>query len=306
MDYERAVEECKSCEVIAYLPYELPHLEGRVFRGKLKDLIKEEVANCKGSVGLIGHFSFSLAREALRGKEIADLTDVLSEMRSVKEGWEVDNVKKAIEVAEEAIKEVLTNLREGLKEYEVASELIYEMRRRGAVPSFEPIVASGRNARFPHAIPSDKTIKSGELIVIDVGAKVNGYCSDITRTVSLGRLRTEDENLLKIVRGAQENAISKLREGIKASEVDREARVFIEKEGLGSYFIHSLGHGVGLEVHEYPLIAPDNDRPLKEGMIVTIEPGLYLKDKGVRIEDMYLVKRDKGERLTNLSSFIGL
>jgi len=308
LEYERALDECAGGEIIAYLPYNLPLPPSKhLFKGKLKDLLLEELKGRKGKVGLIGKFDFTLIRglaSVLKEVEVVDANPLISDLRSVKEPWEIELIKEATRVAESALVKVLDHAKEGVREYEIAAELIYEIRRRGAQPSFEPIIASGRNSSFPHAIPGDKTLKSGEWLVIDVGARLKGYCSDLTRTLVVGGLGGSKRRLIELVLEAQDSAVERLKSGSLASEVDEAARSVIEREGLGGYFIHSLGHGIGLEVHEEPLLAPDSEKRLKENMVVTIEPGIYLKEGGVRIEDMFVVREGGCERLTSLERII--
>lgn len=180
----------------------------------------------------------------------------------------------------------------GQREKEVAGEIKALLKQFGAKPSFRIIVASGKRSAIPHGFASGKKIKRRELVVIDFGALYNGYYTDVTRTI-ITRIPTEKQRrILRIVREAQRRAIKKVRAGVRCCEVDQAARGYIEKKGFGKYFVHSTGHGIGKKVHEAPKISKRNRNRLREGMVITIEPGIYIKGwGGVRIEDMVLVTK---------------
>ncbi|XRO77846.1 M24 family metallopeptidase [Methanocaldococcus sp. 10A] len=234
-------------------------------------------------------------------KDYKIISDKIKELRMVKDKEEIELIKKAAEISDKAINWVLNNLDDmkNLNEYELAAEIEYIMKKHGSIkPAFDSIVVSGKKTSFPHALPTKDKIE--DILLIDIGAVYDGYCSDITRTFLL----KDDEEMKKIynlVYEAKKVAEEYLKEGISAKQIDN-----IVREFLGDYeklFIHSLGHGVGLEVHEEPILSKklkDNeDIILKEGMIITIEPGLYLKNKfGVRIEDLYLIKKNGFEKLS--------
>ena len=234
-------------------------------------------------------------------KEYKIISDKIKELRMIKDKEEIELIKKAAEISDKAINWVLNNLDDvkNLDEYELAAEIEYIMKKHGSIkPAFDSIVVSGKKTSFPHALPTKDKIE--DILLIDIGAVYDGYCSDITRTFLL----KDDEEMKKIynlVYEAKKVAEEYLKEGISARQLDS-----IVREFLGDYkelFIHSLGHGVGLEVHEEPRLSnklKDNeDIILKEGMVITIEPGLYLKNKfGVRIEDLYLIKKNVFEKLS--------
>lgn len=222
-------------------------------------------------------------------------------MRMIKDKEEIKLIKKAAEISDKAINWVLNNLDEvkNLTEYELVAEIEYIMKKHGSIkPAFDSIVVSGKKTSFPHALPTKDKI--ADILLVDIGAVYEGYCSDITRTFLL----KDDEEMKKIynlVYEAKKVAEEHLKEGISAKQIDNIVREFFND--YKELFIHSLGHGVGLEVHEEPRLSnklkDDEDIILKEGMVVTIEPGLYLKDKfGVRIEDLYLVKKNGFEKLS--------
>ena len=229
------------------------------------------------------------------------ISDKIKEMRMIKDKEEIKLIKKAAEISDKAINWVFNNLDEvkNLNEYELVAEIEYIMKKHGSIkPAFDSIVVSGEKTSFPHALATKDKIE--DILLIDIGAVYEGYCSDITRTFLLSDYE-EMKKIYNLVYEAKELAEEHLKEGISAKQIDN-----IVREFFGDYkelFIHSLGHGVGLEVHEEPRLSnklKDNeDIILKEGMVVTIEPGLYLKNKfGIRIEDLYLVKKNGFERLS--------
>ncbi|XRP96265.1 M24 family metallopeptidase [Methanocaldococcus sp. 16A] len=234
-------------------------------------------------------------------KKYKIISDKIKELRMIKDKEEIELIKKAAEISDKAINWVLNNLDDvkNLNEYELAAEIEYIIKKHGSIkPAFDSIVVSGKKTSFPHALPTKDKIE--DILLIDIGAVYDGYCSDITRTFLL----KDDEEMKKIynlVYEAKKVAEEYLKEGISAKQLDS-----IVREFFGDYkelFIHSLGHGVGLEVHEEPRLSnklKDSENIiLKEGMIITIEPGLYLKNKfGVRIEDLYLIKKNRFEKLS--------
>ena len=200
---------------------------------------------------------------------------------------EISNLQKAAEIAEKAYQETLNFIRPGQTEQEIAAFLNYKMASYGAQkPSFDTICISGKNTSLPHGVPSDKRICEGEFLTMDFGAVYNGYCSDMTRTVAIGYLSDEMEWVFDIVLRAQDTAERAIRPGMTAGEADEIARKIIVDAEYGEYFVHSTGHGVGLEIHEFPNLAPNRDTVLQNNQVVTVEPGIYLPEKfGVRIEN---------------------
>jgi Xaa-Pro aminopeptidase len=220
--------------------------------------------------------------------------------RAQKSPAEIRLVQKALAITEAAVSALWEILEPGLTEREAAFFLESEFRRLGAEgPAFETIVASGPNAALPHAEPGGKKIRSGETVIVDCGAKYKGYCADITRTRITGRPRPWQRAIYAIVKEAQDRALAALAPGRLASEVDRAARGFIAARGYGQYFGHSLGHGVGLFIHEAPRLSPRSREELQPGHIVTVEPGIYLPGRGgVRLEQLALVT-DRGAKILN-------
>ncbi len=217
--------------------------------------------------------------------------DVVEALREVKDDGEVAAIVRAVGMAERALAQTLAALRPGLTETAVAGILEHQLRLEGseAYP-FATIVASGPRAALPHAGTSDRMLERGDFVLIDFGAVADGYCSDITRTVVLGRASDAHRDVYEIVREANARASGALRVGMKGMAADAVAREYIDARGHGEAFGHSLGHGIGLEVHEGPRLARTIETPLAAGMVVTVEPGIYLPGfGGVRIEDDVLI-----------------
>ncbi len=230
-----------------------------------------------------------------------ELDKWLCEMRAVKDALEVDKILQAQTLAEEGFDHILQYIREGMTEREIALELEFFIRKRGAERiAFDCIVVSGVNTSLPHGIPTDKRVRRGEFITMDFGAVVDGYHSDMTRTVALGEVNDEQRRVYDTVQKAQQAALSTLAEGLLCVEGDAAARGVIEQAGYGAYFGHATGHGVGLQIHEEPrLSAAAGEQRLKAGQVVTVEPGIYLEGRfGVRIEDMVLIEKNGCRNLT--------
>ena len=228
------------------------------------------------------------------------LSNAISNMRAVKDADELDCIRKAQAIAEEALTELLPFIRAGVTERETALELNRLMFEKGAEDlSFETIVLSGANTSMPHGVPSDKKIEDGEFVLLDFGAVWNGYHSDMTRTVCVGQPTDEMRKVYDIVLEAQLAGIAAAKAGITGSALDKVSRDIIEAAGYGDCFGHSLGHGVGLEIHEKPNASPNYMLPLSKGAVVTVEPGIYIAGKfGVRIEDFVVLNENDSYNLT--------
>ena len=234
------------------------------------------------------------------GHELVATRDLVEAVRRVKEPAEVARIRAACAIADAALTELLPRLAAGPTEREFALDLEFAMRRRGATKvSFDPIVAAGPNGALPHARPSDRPIGRGELVVIDFGCIVDGYCSDMTRTVSVGDPGPEAVGLWEAVRESQRQGCAAVAPGVACATVDGASRAVLDAAGLGEYFVHSTGHGVGLEIHEGPRVAKTTTDTLDAGFVVTVEPGVYLPGVGgVRIEDTLVVTADGAVPLT--------
>ncbi len=217
-----------------------------------------------------------------------------------KEPEEVARIREAQRITDEVFVEILGRLRPGMTEREVAAEIVYGHLRRGAERmAFDPIVAAGPNGALPHARPSDRKIGVGELVVLDFGGVRDGYASDMTRTVAVGEPGAEARRIYDVVRQAQARALEAAHAGVPSKTLDGVARGVIEAAGYGDYFPHSLGHGIGLQTHEWPSVSFRSEDPLPLNAAVTIEPGVYLPDRfGVRIEDIIVLRADGCENLT--------
>lgn len=243
-----------------------------------------------------------LSELAPEGVELVAAGGAVEGLRAVKGRAEIDAIRAAARLADEALEEVLRGGLVGRTEREVALDLEVAMRRRGAQgASFAPIIAAGEHGALPHAEPRDVAIEAGTLVVVDWGAQLDGYASDCTRTFATGELDPRDRAVYDLVLLAQEQALAAVRPGPTGREVDAVARSIIEDAGHGEHFGHGLGHGVGLEVHEGPRLSKLGEDPLAAGNVVTVEPGVYVPGAvGVRIEDLVVVTDDGHEVLTGL------
>lgn len=241
--------------------------------------------------------------------EFIYLDDIFIKEREIKTEEEIQIIRESIKIAEKALKETMPKIKIGVKEREIAAELEYQMRKLGASKaSFDIIVASNERSALPHGVASEKVVEEG-FLTIDYGCFYKGYASDITRTFYVGDNLTEKHlEIYEIVREANEKAIKAIKDGITVHELDAIARDFIKEKGYGDYFGHGLGHGFGLQIHEYPGVSfKAENKVLKEGMVITIEPGIYLPNfGGVRIEDDILVKKNSYEVLTTLDKKLKL
>lgn len=268
--YKKLVEELKGCKVVG--------IEGRVMTVAERDYLANE----------------------LKGVEFKSVE--LDNLRQVKDVAEIACIKKACEIADRAFEKILDFIKPNISEVEVAAELEYFMRKFGSErAAFDTIVASGWRGSLPHGIATDKKICAGELVTIDFGAVYNGYCSDITRTVAVGKISSEQKKIYNAVLSAQIYGLEVITAGVGGKDIDAAVRKVFEDAGYGKNFVHGLGHGVGLEIHEEPRLSKrSKTESLLPNMIVTDEPGLYFENFcGVRIEDTVLVTRGSAEPLTH-------
>lgn len=247
---------------------------------------------------------FSAYKLAFEGIEVSldgKISNALAKQRAVKAKDEVENIKAAQSITDKAFSYILERISVGKTEKEIALDLEFFARQNGSEGvAFDFIVVSGKNSSLPHGVPSDKPVEKGDFITMDFGAKVNGYCSDMTRTVAVGDISDEQRRVYETVLEAQNLAFQKISAGAVCKEVDAAARVFIKESGFEGCFGHGLGHSLGVDIHENPAFNTRDETVLESGMILTVEPGIYLENKfGVRIEDMVLIT-DKGyENLTH-------
>ena len=244
----------------------------------------------------------TFAGEWLADSELVATEGLVEDLRRVKDDGEIARIAEAARIADDALASVKHRLAEGISEEQFALELDFEIRRLGASGnSFESIVASGPNGAKPHARPSDRRIEPGELIVLDFGAMVDGYCSDMTRTLCVGAPASPTlERMVEVVAESQAVGVAAVRADVEAAAVDKACRDVIADAGWADAFMHSTGHGVGLDIHEAPAVSATSVDTLAVGQVVTVEPGVYLPEHGgVRIEDTVVVTADGCRRLTN-------
>lgn len=280
----------------------------RIYKNSIIEEIKRLVTKDKVShIGVekrnITLESYQKLTKGLKKIKITPTLDLVEGFRAVKDSVEIKNIIKAINRAESAYKEVSPNIKEGAVEKDIALRLEYAIKSLGSVRlPFDIIAASGYRAALPHATAGRRVLRSSEPLITDFGAEYNGYFSDITRTNFIGyKMTRKARKIYDAVLGAQQAAIDLIRPNIRAKDVDAAARKAISKAGYGKYFGHGTGHGVGLVIHEMPTISPKSEDILKEGMIFTVEPGIYIPGwGGVRIEDMVLVTKTGCRVLTSL------
>jgi Xaa-Pro aminopeptidase len=250
----------------------------------------------------IVHSQFLSFAEDLSPLELVGVEGLVEGLRLYKDDNEIKIMYEAAKIADSAYEHILSFVRPGLTEREVAIELEFFMRKQGAKQSsFDIIVASGYRSALPHGVASDKVIGSGEFVTLDFGALYQGYCSDLTRTFIVGPATDRHREIYQIVLDAQLNGLN-LRKGMTGKEADALTRDLISKHGYGDQFGHSTGHGLGMEVHEAPSLAPRSETVLQPGMVVTVEPGIYIPGfGGVRIEDDVVIREEGIEILTRSS-----
>jgi Xaa-Pro aminopeptidase len=234
------------------------------------------------------------------GLELRPVLGLIESLRLIKDVEEIAKLQEAGVVTGAAFCYMLGRMHPGQTEQEIASCIECFMRSRGGgMPAFETIVAAGERGAMPHAQATDCEIRNGQLVVMDFGARCQGYMSDLTRTVCVGQSKSKQRHVYEVVLEAQQTALDLIRPGVAASQVDAAARQVIAGAGFGDYFTHALGHGVGLNIHEAPRLAPKQEMTLKTGMVMTVEPGIYIPGwGGVRIEDTVLVTETGCEILT--------
>jgi Xaa-Pro aminopeptidase len=291
---EAAEKQISNCEVV---------LLGKTYP-QIAEVLKE--MNCKQLLVESTKMTVS-TYNSLKGvlKNISISTDstldtIINSIRSIKNEYEVECIVKAQRIAEKAFEHILKFIKVGVTEKEIQLELDFFMLRNGAeAVSFETIAVSGSNSSMPHGVPSNKKIEKGDFITLDFGAVVDGYHSDMTRTVAYGEVSSKQAEIYETVLAAQKKSLESLKAGVSCKAADAAARDIIENAGYGSFFGHGTGHGVGIEIHEQPRLSPKSDSILLAGDIVTVEPGIYLPGEfGVRIEDMAFITETGCENLT--------
>ncbi len=245
---------------------------------------------------------------AKKGIKTVPTDGLVEAMREIKDEEEIDLIRSAVRLNEKVFTEIFSTLADFPTEIDIALAIETAMRRRGAErPSFDTIVACGENGALPHAFPGNSPIAKEKSLTIDMGLILDGYCSDMTRNMMIGKPNERYLELHRLVRRAQLAGIAAVRDGVMACDADKAARDVIVDAGYGSYFGHSLGHGVGLAVHEEPRLSSRSHKKLKPGMIVTVEPGIYIPGwGGIRLENMFVVREDGCENLNNDSTWLDI
>ncbi|MFC3039039.1 M24 family metallopeptidase [Virgibacillus xinjiangensis] len=291
---EQAQEQAEGFQVIEHKqPIE------KEIRDQLKDMAVSRIGFEKNHVTFSQYEIYKQVFEA----ELVPVGGLIEEIRLVKDNRELEIMKQAARIADEAFEHIQRYIKPGVKEIEVSNELEFFMRKQGAVSSsFDIIVASGKRSALPHGVASEKEIQSGELITLDYGAFYQGYCSDITRTLAVGEVSDQLMAIYNTVLNAQQRGLDGIKPGVTCKEADALTRDYIKENGYGDYFGHSTGHGLGMEVHEGPALSMRSERRLEAGMVVTVEPGIYVPGVGgCRIEDDIVITDTGMERLTHAS-----
>lgn len=246
---------------------------------------------------------FEQLQEHFRGISLRPVAGLVEKLRLIKDEAEISLIREAAVIAGAAFGHLLGVLKYGQSEQEIAGVVDFFIRRQGGgSPAFETIVAAGERGALPHGVASEQQLRRGQMVVLDLGARYRGYVADLTRTICLGRVGARQREIYELVREAQVRALALIRPGVTTGEVDLKARRYLQEAGYGEFFPHALGHGVGLSVHEEPRLASGQEVVLKPGMVVTVEPGIYLPDwGGVRVEDTVLVTSNGCEVLTPLT-----
>jgi len=246
---------------------------------------------------------FRYVRDAAPEADFPDASSSLAELRLRKDPLEVQKMKRAVEIAQNALEATIPLIKIGMTEREVSGELVVQLLRHGSEPEmpFSPIVSAGPNAANPHASPTDRKLQRGDLLVVDWGSAHEGYISDLTRTFAVGEVDAEFAKIHKIVQEANAAGRAAGKPGVPCASVDKATRDVIEKSGYGKFFTHRTGHGIGMEGHEEPYMRGDNMQLLEVGMAYTVEPGIYLPNRnGVRIEDNIVITKDGAESLSDM------
>ena len=267
---------------------------------EIKEIVDNLGVKALGVEENVSYGEYRSLEELFKGVEFVAVDEAFSKIRAIKTEREISLIKTAQSVTETAFNEILPFIKEGVTEIEIAARLEYIMLKNGCELAFDSIVAFGENGSKPHAHRSERKLRRGEFVTMDFGAKYKGYCSDMTRTVALGAVDERKARAYNAVLEANKLAEKAIKIGEKCCDIDAVARNYLAKFSLDKFFSHSLGHSVGVDIHEMPAFSPRCDEVLKEGMIITVEPGVYLEgDFGLRIEDMALVTKNGAEILTH-------
>ncbi len=294
----RYIEQCK----IQCPDFLLVDLSGKKVSEHLNNLCrKKDIKKLWFEGDCLTFNVFKSINETISPTELIPDEGIPASLRMIKTPEEIESIEKAASIADLGFEFMLDNARAGMSEKDIALELEFFLRRNGSEGlAFDTIAASGANGAMPHAVPSDRKIEKGDMLTLDYGCVVNGYRSDMTRTIAFGEPSAKLREIYKITLDAQLKALDAVKPGVKGLEVDKVARDHITDNGYGEYFGHGLGHGVGLQIHEGPTLSKKGNLELQPGMVVTIEPGIYLPDVGgVRIEDLVVITDTGYKNLTS-------
>lgn len=291
---EQAQQQAKGCKLVQFKQY-APVVTLRMLMEDL-EVVTLGIESDRCTVE-----EYDLLANQVRRKAITPLKGFIEEVRRIKDEEEIALIAQAEKISDMAFQHVLTLIQPGMTEQEIAMELEFQMRRDGASGiSFDTIVASGKRSSMPHGVASGKKVEIGDFITMDFGCIYQGYCSDITRTIALGKVDEKQETVYNLVRKAQEDALQAIKAGVTGKEIHAVAQNVFQDAGYGPFFGHGLGHSVGLEIHEEPRFSPREEGVIHENTVITVEPGLYLPNwGGVRIEDLVVVKKDGCINLTH-------
>lgn len=287
---EQAKQECPDFEVIESLNLGLDRLKHICIKYK--------------RLGLESHNLTYAAYQQLSNLldlELLPLVDYVEKQRLVKDEEELSSLRKAAAIGDRVFQDILSFIKKGIKERDIAAQIVFQLKKYGCdKESFDTIVLAGENAAYPHGLPGERVLSSGDMLTMDYGGFFNGYAGDMTRTVAIESADNRLRNYYAILLEAQMIGLEKVSAGVAAVEVDKSVRNFLHQYGLDQYFVHGTGHGVGLEIHEAPRLSRSSDIILQENMTVTVEPGIYIPGwGGIRIEDTVIVKAHGYERITH-------
>jgi len=288
----QAQQQCKGFKIIQLAHQPLPLVIKQLMDSREIDVLALEKEHI--TLGFYEQMTNQFGRRAL-----ILTSNVVEEMRMIKDAEEIALIAKAEEIGDMAFTHILPFIKPGVSEKEIALELEYFMRKQGAsATSFDTIVASGYRSEMPHGVASDKKIELGDLVTLDFGCVYQGYCSDMTRTVAVGSITDEQREAYDIVLRAQLAAIDAIHAGVVGNEIDTVCRKVLAEKRLDGYFEHGLGHSLGLEIHEEPRFSRSDKNTMKAGMVLSVEPGVYLHKFGVRIEDIVVIEENGCTNLT--------
>lgn len=281
---------------VKVLMFDREHSQNSLISAALREAGAESLG---AEEGKLSHRDF-LALEKALGLSLSPAQEIFDALRQAKTEEEIAAITEAQRISERALEQVLHIIKPGMSESELAAELVYHMLKEGSEGnSFDPIVVTGSKTSLPHGVPGDQLIQKGDFVTMDFGSLKRGYCSDMTRTVAVGRASQEMKNVYSVVLEAQLAGIAAARAGVPGREVDGAGRAVIEKAGFGQYFGHGFGHSLGLDIHEAPNANPSGDSPLPAGAVISAEPGIYLPGRfGVRIEDILVVREAGAQVIT--------